>query len=388
MFNILGNVRMKNYQETSQQIIDFVKESDFSNIINVDKIDFELDDKGRIVVKDYEVLQLPQDETHSNIEDKEVYELLSALTASAIHLFGYEANLNFLNVSNVKDFSLFFSNSHVVRGIHKQQEFYIYLMNFNGFIDEWDFSNAISLFGLFYFSQFNQHDLQLTLPNIKDLSSVFYKSLFNKNFSIKGTMPFLEKAKRFINHDYPIGDIEMDLSQSNNLINISMMFNNKSMSVRHIQNVKFKSNIVKNKDLNVLRFINNQILFSNTPPNSLNSLKKFLQSFNLEDVSKILFVSGNIDYNFILFALKSSNFNRTQIFIDFLNLSPRFNSEYSKELLYKITEKIFAENLDLVKSEILDVNNKTFIEKFKTILIKQNLYPCDFNENSDKALLV
>ena len=78
-----------------------------------------------------------------------------------------KANLNWIDVSKLEDFSNLFNNS-----------------TFNGDISEWDTSNAKTMYSCFAFSEFNGNLSKWNFSHVKNMDWMFQDSLFN-NDSIK-----------------------------------------------------------------------------------------------------------------------------------------------------------------------------------------------------------
>lgn len=88
------------------------------------------------------------------------------IVRSYIEVAGNECSLNWLDVSNILDFSGVFYNS-----------------NFNGDISKWDVSKAINLSLMFKHSKFNGDISNWNVSNCTDFSGMFAYSIFNGDIS-------------------------------------------------------------------------------------------------------------------------------------------------------------------------------------------------------------
>ena len=84
----------------------------------------------------------------------------------------FEADLNWIDVSQVTDFSnIFSSNSNTIN------------QHFNGDISKWDVHNAISMSSMFYQSKFNGDISKWDVHNVTTFDSMFRESLFTGDIS-------------------------------------------------------------------------------------------------------------------------------------------------------------------------------------------------------------
>lgn len=100
------------------------------------------------------------------IKVKSKKELIS-LIKSTIEKEGPNCDLNFIDVSHLRDFSyVFFENR-----------------NFNGDISDWDVSNARTMKGMFMRSGFAGDISKWDVSKVKNMKSMFYASMFNGDLS-------------------------------------------------------------------------------------------------------------------------------------------------------------------------------------------------------------
>ena len=83
---------------------------------------------------------------------------------------GDKCNLNFIDVSRIKDMSGLFSRDYS-------------LESFNGDISEWDVSNVKVMFEMFQRSNFNGDISKWNVSNVKNMSCMFRLSDFNQDIS-------------------------------------------------------------------------------------------------------------------------------------------------------------------------------------------------------------
>ena len=94
---------------------------------------------------------------------------LDRIITSIIEI-NYKANLNWLDVSSIKDMSCIFKDTA-----------------FNGDISEWDVSNVINMESMFEYSSFNQDISNWNVDNVKYTRFIFYncpiKDEYKPNFN-------------------------------------------------------------------------------------------------------------------------------------------------------------------------------------------------------------
>ena len=101
---------------------------------------------------------------------------------------GDNCDLNFIDVSRIKDMSYLFSDK-------------CGLNFFNGDISEWDVSNVEDMSGMFMYSDFNQDISKWNVSKVKNMEGMFLYSHFNQDISdwdisnIKNTKDMLTGTK-------------------------------------------------------------------------------------------------------------------------------------------------------------------------------------------------
>ena len=95
-------------------------------------------------------------------DKEELYVIINAYIKSA----GRKCSLNWIDVSNIKDFSYLFSNKE-----------------FEGNISKWDTHNVTDMSYMFYNSKFNGDISKWDVSNVTDMGFMFRYSLFNGDIS-------------------------------------------------------------------------------------------------------------------------------------------------------------------------------------------------------------
>ena len=161
----------------NNQIKHIVEAFDF-NSINKDKKHLNISD---IVIKNILNKVAIEDKTPDDLITKDEYNILISFTGiypvkdikelksiigSFIANFGNECDLNWIDVSNITDFSYLFWGS-----------------TFNGDISKWDVSNATNMYGMFSCSKGFQGDISnWDVSNVKDMTRMFaYNTSFNQD---------------------------------------------------------------------------------------------------------------------------------------------------------------------------------------------------------------
>lgn len=93
-------------------------------------------------------------------------EELKKIVGKLINQRGYEADLNDIDTSNVKDMSFLFEDS-----------------KFNGNISKWDVSNVLNMRGMFTKSKFNGDISKWDVSNVENMSGMFADSEFEGDLS-------------------------------------------------------------------------------------------------------------------------------------------------------------------------------------------------------------
>ena len=93
-------------------------------------------------------------------------EHLKLLIKQAIHVNGYECNLNHIDTSQITDMSFLFEKAL-----------------FNGDISQWNISKVTNISGMFFDSSFNGDIFQWDVSSVTDMSQLFFLSKFNGDIS-------------------------------------------------------------------------------------------------------------------------------------------------------------------------------------------------------------
>ena len=119
-------------------------------------------------------------------DKEELYVIINAYIKSA----GRKCSLNWIDVSNIKDFSYLFSNKKFEGDISKWDTSNVTDMSymftnseFNGDISKWDTSNVTDMSYMFYNSKFNGDISKWDVSNVTDMGFMFRYSLFNGDIS-------------------------------------------------------------------------------------------------------------------------------------------------------------------------------------------------------------
>lgn len=119
---------------------------------------------------------------------------LKKLIGEAIDLNGYECNLNYIDVSDIKSMHLLFT-----------------FIEFNGDVSEWDVSNVTDMTMMFYNNVFDGKNGDISgwnVSKVKSMKEMFSKSEFNTDISKWDVSKVEDMSKMFENSDY-----NHDLSQ-------------------------------------------------------------------------------------------------------------------------------------------------------------------------------
>ena len=182
----------------NNQIKHIVEAFDF-NSINKDKKHLNISD---IVIKNILNKVAIEDKTPDDLITKDEYNILISFTGiypakdikelksiigSFIANFDNECDLNWIDVSNITDFSYLFWGS-----------------TFNGDISKWDVSNATNMYGMFSCSKGFQGDISnWDVSNVTNMERMFMQSTYNGDLSkwnvgnVTNMVDMFENTKNF-----------------------------------------------------------------------------------------------------------------------------------------------------------------------------------------------
>lgn len=156
-------------------------------------------------------------------------ELLSTINEH-IKKYGYNCDLNNIDVSAITDMSYLFTET-----------------SFNGNISKWNVSHVTNMHGMFGYSKFNGDISKWNVDNVTDMSCMFYHSKFNGNIS-KWNVSNVTNMMGMFYHSKFNGDISnWDVSK---VIDMSSMFLiskfNQDISMWNTENVCCHCDFVTN----------------------------------------------------------------------------------------------------------------------------------------------
>lgn len=259
--------------------------------------------------------------------------LLKSLIELSMLIWGRNANLNFINVSRVEDFSGMFTNKDNKLVICRNLLDYIKqngkvgqkeinkLVNFagdwstirrhvfNGFIDEWNTGKGIIFKGMFKNSNFNQHELNLDLTSATHIHYMFEDAKYNHDFIVKGELKNLKNASYLFRNSTIQKKIEIDLSHCQKITEIFWRTEKQpNLTFEQIEYVNFGEKVSKN----VKRFISLPFFekivesYEKESQNEINqsNLLKFLLRFKYKTILNFLDLSINISYKENIYNVK------------------------------------------------------------------------------------
>ena len=289
----------------NNQIKHIVEAFDF-NSINKDKKHLNISDivikniLNKVAIKDKTIDDLiTKDEYNILISFTGIYpvkdiEELKSIIGSFIANFGNECNLNWIDVSNITDFSDLFWGS-----------------TFNGDISKWDVSNATNMYGMFSCSKAFQGDLSSwDVSNVTNMERMFMQSTFNGNISTWDVSNVTNMRDMFETTKFN-GDIsKWDVSSVTDMTRM-FAYNtsfNQDISSWDVSSVisfqeMFYSNTAFNKDLskwNINKIINAEKMFarSNYNKESIYNWNVSVSS-NLKDMFKDCPLKPKFNYMYV-----------------------------------------------------------------------------------------
>lgn len=266
-------------------------------------------------------------------------------------------------------------------------QYFLSLSHFNGFIDEWSYDKVEYLSNMFSYSSFNQHDLVFNCPNLVEAVMMFYKSDFSKNITFETPLPQLMNINHMLHLSRP-HNISMDLTKSTNLDNIEYAFFH--LSLKKLSNIKLPPFHSINGFCDLENFINPKLL--------LNQAEKFNDDFKnfFKDLNDCIFFS-----NFLSLGIEYANFDKENFWqkIQFLKaiFVNSFMPKSVKEECLKTFKKYYLENKNItsnltngekkvVFSLLKEISKQDeWKENFKEHLVQHSLLnndDCHFNINS------
>lgn len=375
--------------------------------------------------------------------------LLKMIVSLSIIIWGKNANLNFIDVSKITDFSYLFSDKYKYLDFKFDKEIFSLILKeslldekeiidlywmiddykriqvrhevFDGFINEWDVSLGMDFRGMFYGSEFNQHRLDLNLKEAMFINAMFSNSSYNHPFIVKGELRYLKNAA-YLFYDAAIDkEIEIDLSHCDNIEfafyqNSFSLDEVKGFTVEQLEKVKLPENAPNKIELFVSKELFQDVArYSKLEKQGMefqSNLSKFLGKFKCKDVLKFLQLENEENYKKLktlsllkswLKFLKSKNIKNIYVETAFLKslsvILPNYYDDRNRFVewdedgknggVFTVVDYLnWYENFS-DKKTLLN-KKKKFIEEHKSFLEEYNLFSsyADFNKNCKDKLIV
>lgn len=420
----------KNYLKESKKVLSFIEEFKDEVDIDIGPLIRKYDEVNSISYLTYKKQNLAQKLKNVVISSRDGkiiandrLELLQ-LMGVKIMLDGYDCDLNFIDVSKVKNFSELFASKSVVTLSEKFLEYYpqidvkyhlndkvinsetpeisVHFSRFNGWFNEWNFENGLYFVRMFTNSDFNNHPLYFDFKSGLTAEKMFDHSNFNQKFTAVN-----------VNHLIMIGmfsnskikqNIDMDLSkhdllEQNCLIGI---FDSSQIRLNQLKNIKMPVD----KDYSHLNFggfveckIFEDLKEKENDCDIVNVLKKLSDT----QEKRLLGLSSLEKYNFADGSVELRNLRNLKSYAnlvtpnDFMKEKMKLNLESYLTKLQEKTKESYEgsvqrkENFNAmfynVVKEYLDfylkeTNDIEFLEKHREVLTSYNF---EFENNVKKS---